>query len=259
MLVVEDNETNQQVIIRQLKLLGYRAELAPNGRRALEMWRRNRYSLVLSDLHMPNMDGFALVEAIRAEEGADDRIPFIAFTANVLPDSRLRGLRVGMDGFLTKPVQLPKLKAVLDPWITHDRARGQTQTASGEDWESSGSEPSSFSALPVLDIDVLRQLVGPDPTVIEELIRDFLVSAQRGVEAVEYGAASRDLTAVVSAAHKLKSAARAIGALRLGELSAKLERAGNSDDAASVSALLGDFLRQWEAVRREVDRELDAF
>ena len=71
-LVAEDNETNQKVILRQLALLGFAADVADNGRLALERWQSGNYALLLTDLHMPEMDGYALTAAIRA---AGARIP----------------------------------------------------------------------------------------------------------------------------------------------------------------------------------------
>ncbi len=84
-LVVEDNETNQKVILRQLALLGFAADIADNGRAALERWHSGDYVLLLTDLHMPKMDGYELTAAIRSAEQQDGRhIPIIALTANAL-------------------------------------------------------------------------------------------------------------------------------------------------------------------------------
>lgn len=83
-LVAEDDEINQKVILQQLALLGHAAEVAPTGVEALRMWRNGHYGLVLTDLHMPEMDGYALTEAIRREEAGQRRIPILALTANAL-------------------------------------------------------------------------------------------------------------------------------------------------------------------------------
>jgi CheY-like chemotaxis protein len=83
-LLAEDNETNREVILEQLHLLGYSAEMAVDGVAALSMWRTGRYALLLTDCHMPNMDGFELTAAIRAEEQPGMHLPIIAVTANAL-------------------------------------------------------------------------------------------------------------------------------------------------------------------------------
>jgi two-component system sensor histidine kinase/response regulator len=83
-LVAEDNDINQKVILRQLSLLGFAADVVENGRVALEHWRSGNYALLLTDLHMPELDGYELTAAIRFEEGGSSGIPIVALTANAL-------------------------------------------------------------------------------------------------------------------------------------------------------------------------------
>ena len=116
-LVAEDNDFNRKVMLQQLQLVGYPAEICVNGREALERWRSGNFAMVLTDLHMPEMDGYALATAIRAEEGAGRRTPIIAVTANALREEELRCRALGMDAYLTKPVRLPQLRAVIEAWL----------------------------------------------------------------------------------------------------------------------------------------------
>ncbi|ARJ67324.1 hypothetical protein WV31_17460 [Magnetospirillum sp. ME-1] len=114
-LVAEDHPVNQQVIRRQLQLLGFAAEVFPDGAAALAAWRARPYCLVLTDCHMPIMDGFQLTAAIRAEERADGRhTPILALTANALAGEAERCLKAGMDSYLSKPVELPHLRQALE-------------------------------------------------------------------------------------------------------------------------------------------------
>ncbi len=108
---------NQKVVLQQLGLLGYAGEIASDGVEALTMWRRGSYAMLLSDLHMPHMDGYDLVTAIRGEEPEGVHMPVIALTANALRGEADRALAAGMDGYLTKPVPLVTLRAVLEQWI----------------------------------------------------------------------------------------------------------------------------------------------
>jgi CheY-like chemotaxis protein len=118
-LVAEDNEINRLVILHQLKLIGLAADISINGRQALERWRSGAgdIALLLTDLHMPEMDGYALARAIRAEEPAGQRLPIIAVTANALRDEELRCRAAGMDGYLTKPIQRLQLQAAIEEWL----------------------------------------------------------------------------------------------------------------------------------------------
>lgn len=85
-LLAEDNETNREVMQEQLRLLGYACEVAEDGAIAFDMWKSQpgRYRLLISDCHMPNMDGIELTAAIRARESDGSHMPIVAVTANAL-------------------------------------------------------------------------------------------------------------------------------------------------------------------------------
>ena len=122
LLIAEDDEVNQMVILRQIEILGYAAEVAVDGEEALKMWRAGRHALLLSDLDMPCLDGYALAQAIRREEAgrgtpAHARLPIVALTANALPSEASRASAAGMDDYLTKPLQLHMLAAALRRWL----------------------------------------------------------------------------------------------------------------------------------------------
>jgi len=114
-LLVEDNETNQDVISTQLKMLGYYVVLAKNGAEGLEQWSSSDFELILADCHMPEMDGFEMTRLIREREAKEKRhkTPIIAITANALKGEAERCLAAGMDDFLSKPVKLDELKKAL--------------------------------------------------------------------------------------------------------------------------------------------------
>ncbi|MGG7054422.1 ATP-binding protein [Nitrosomonas sp. ANs5] len=126
LLVAEDNEINQKVIMRQLALLGVEAEVAGNGQQALERWQQGDFALLLTDVHMPLMDGYALSAAIRAEEARTDRghLPIIALTADVLQGEIDHCKAAGMDDYLAKPVQLAVLQKMLQKWQTSSEKDG---------------------------------------------------------------------------------------------------------------------------------------
>ena len=116
-LVAEDNEMNQMVIVHQLAMLGYTADVANNGREALDCWRSNSYALLLTDLQMPEVDGFELATRIRAAEQESSRIPIAALTASILMDEEKHCRAIGMDDFLSKPSSLKDLSALLERWL----------------------------------------------------------------------------------------------------------------------------------------------
>ncbi|MCB0916655.1 MAG: response regulator [Actinobacteria bacterium] len=118
-LLVEDNAVNQRVAVAMLETLGLEVSVAPHGESALELFRRDRPDIVLMDLQMPVMDGFAATERIRADEAAHDavRVPIVALTANVLGDVRETCLAAGMDDVVMKPFRKGELAATLSRWL----------------------------------------------------------------------------------------------------------------------------------------------
>ena len=118
-LVAEDNKVNQVVIQQQLKALGYTSDVVSHGREALERFAGGDYALVITDLQMPEMDGYELTAAIRALEKGMGRepVPIVALTANALKDEADRCQSVGMNDYLTKPAGVADVKAVLEKWL----------------------------------------------------------------------------------------------------------------------------------------------
>jgi two-component system, sensor histidine kinase and response regulator len=238
--VAEDNETNRKVIVQQLQLIGFAAEVVVNGREALERWRSGDFALVLTDLHMPVMDGYALASAIRAEEGPASRTPILALTANALRDEELRCRAAGMDAYLSKPIRLPQLKAAIEDWLGAT-ARGGTLR--------NGAREAAMEALPA-DLNVLAALVGTDPAVIDEVLDAFLESSAQTSLELSQGIASGSARAVSGAAHKLKAAARSIGANQLAALCVEIEQAAEANRVDAQVALLPRFVVELEAVCR---------
>jgi two-component system sensor histidine kinase/response regulator len=118
-LVVDDNRINQRIALWQLDQLGYDADIASNGREAVEAFDRRNYSLILMDCQMPEMDGYEATAAIRRREVSDHRVAIVALTAHALEEERRNCLAKGMDDCLTKPVRLEDLARVVEHWLTH--------------------------------------------------------------------------------------------------------------------------------------------
>ncbi len=252
-LVAEDNDINQKVILQQLKLLGQTADIAGNGREALEQWQSGGYGLLLTDLHMPEMDGYELTASIRARERVANkagmpRIPIVAITANALKGEAEHCREVGMDDYLSKPVQLVNLKVMLEKWLPlADTGSVKVETAL----------PDSSKAItpPVVDVNVLKALVGDDEAIISEFLHDYRLSAATIAAELRTAFTAGDTAAIVAAAHKLKSSSRSVGALALGELCAEMEQAGKDDQSTKLAALLPHFEAEMTAVLKFTSTE----
>ena len=247
-LVAEDDAINQKVILRQMELLGHAIEIAGNGVEALRLWRAGSYALLLSDLHMPEMDGYALAGSIRQEEArrgiaGPRRMPILALTANALRGEAMRAREAGMDDYLTKPLALPLLKAALQKWLP----AGDAPTPGG----ARSPEPPATPA-PVLDVTVLQGLVGDEPEVVREFLGDYRAAAGRLASELRAACAADDLRHVAAAAHRLKSSSRSVGALALGDLCAELENAS----LAGTRAAIAQCTPRFEAALAAVDARI---
>ena len=118
MLVVEDNEINQIVLQAILEPLKIQLDFAENGKEALEMIKNKKYQVILMDHYMPVMDGVETTIEIRNMEDQYYReIPIIALTADAVEGTKEQFYKIGMNDFLTKPVEMKKICKTLQEWI----------------------------------------------------------------------------------------------------------------------------------------------
>lgn len=252
-LVAEDNPTNQNVILQQLALLGFAADVTSDGREALEHWRNGDYALLLTDLHMPKMDGYELTAAIRAEENRARHIVIIAWTADAIKGEDRRCLNVGMDDYLSKPTPLANLKAMLKKWLSNTESTSQQADADSLFKVSITSATQGATSKP-LDVSVLAALlVGDNPEVINEFLQYFRSSATQIAAELQTAYAAGQTAQVGALAHKLKSSALAVGALELGELCAAIEQAGKAGQIEVLASLLSRFKVKMTAVNNYLD------
>jgi len=266
-LLAEDNETNREVMQEQLRLLGYTCEMAENGAIALQMWQAKpgRYALLLSDCHMPHLDGFGLTEAIRATEAAGTRLPIIAVTANAMQGEAQRCRERGMDDYLAKPLRVSALAPMLEKWLPASKLFPASVTAPAPAQPENGhSEPElaestmvAFApSFPIWDPASLTALVGDNPAMHKRLLVRFLASADAQVAEITAAAVASDPATLGRLAHSLKSAARSMGALRLGELCQDLENAGREEDVQTCSAMAAGLPAVFAAAVEEINGHL---
>ncbi|MCM0018931.1 MAG: response regulator [Tagaea sp.] len=223
-LVAEDNPTNRAVVKRQLDRLGYVSVVAPDGKQAFDLWRADKFDAILTDVHMPAMDGFELTKAVReTEQGTGKRTPIVALSAAAMTGEAERCLAAGMDEFVPKPVTLSALGGALA------RALGTAEAVPIED-EFAGDG----GALDV-DTGVLLRLYGAQREDMTEVVNLFLDNAARQIAAIETAIAQGAVDDARETAHALKGAARSVGAYAMGDAAARLEtelRAGRVSPAS---------------------------
>ena len=116
-LVVEDNPINQYLTKRLLEKQGYAVRIAENGLCGVELAQTRKFDLILMDIQMPVMDGYAATREIRRLEGAGARIPIVALTASTLPEDRRMCLDAGMDDYVSKPISRNLLRQTIQRWL----------------------------------------------------------------------------------------------------------------------------------------------
>ena len=207
-LVAEDNATNREVALAQLRKLGYEATAVSNGAEAVEAVRHGSYELVLMDCEMPVMDGFEATRQIRGlSRPGSPGIPIVALTADAMADDRDRCLRAGMNDYLAKPVDLARLSDVLARWLP-----------------VSSRTPARDSA--VFDGDALLGRLMGDRQLAGILLKGFLDDVPSQLSNLRRRLDEADIPGARMQAHTLKGAAATVSAEGLCAIASAIERAG---------------------------------
>jgi signal transduction histidine kinase/DNA-binding response OmpR family regulator/HPt (histidine-containing phosphotransfer) domain-containing protein len=261
-LVAEDNEINSVVARALLGKRGLKAQVAHNGREAVEMAAAGDYAAIFMDCHMPELDGYEATRRIRAAEGGH-RVPIIAMTALSMPGDRERCLAAGMDDYISKPLRNEQLEDVVVRWLSAgggghaaDGANGAAGSASvapagsskaagdsdhGEPAAGRGDDHAGRAAtatddpgldgIAVLDEATVSQLRGSLPeAMLGELIDTFEQQLSRCLDEIEAAAGRGDHGEVRRLAHLLKGSSATFGALRVREICLRLEHSGREGD-----------------------------
>ncbi len=249
-LMVDDHPLNRMLLKQQLGLLGLHPDAAADGVEALALWQSHHYDLIITDCHMPEMDGYELTRTIRDIErhtGAR-RIPIIAWTANVLAEEQHRCQAAGMDDLLTKPTELAELRAKLAHWL----AKARLLPATGPSVPPA-APPRTTPAAAVLDLGVLNKISTRRDAQIE-MLQEFKLHNRSDIASLQAALKAGDPVAVVQAAHRGKGACRMVGALELAGLCADIEQTARQ--GALPEAGVADRL---EAAVGRVEAEIGKF
>ncbi len=255
-LVVEDNFTNQRVMAGVLGALGLEAEIAANGREALERLRDESFDLIFMDCQMPEMDGYETTHHIRSlRDAATDReVPIVALTSHASPEDRERCVAAGMDDYLSKPLDRRRLEEALDRWLNREDAQD-----SGIPRPSPPPPPrveGDAGPLPVFDYDAVRQRLLDDEELIHNMAETLLEDLPRQIARLRARIEESDLEGAASLAHKIRGAAANMGAVALEGEARRLEELARGGGAESLAGALAGLERGYEELSATISETL---
>jgi PAS domain S-box-containing protein len=250
-LLVEDNKMNQLVGSKVLAKLGFAFDIANHGGEAISAVQARRYDAILMDCQMPEMDGYEATAEIRCMEGNARRTPIIAMTAAAMEGDRDTCLAAGMDDYITKPVRLETVAAVLERWVSPSMPEDPGEkdaTISPEDGEPDPLDQSQ--------IELLRSLDDGEGAVLGEIIEQYLAQTAEGRGELARVVGEGDTCALERAAHTIRGASANVGASALAAVCAEIELRGRSAQLEGAAELVERFDVEFARVNDALNRLL---
>jgi CheY-like chemotaxis protein/HPt (histidine-containing phosphotransfer) domain-containing protein/anti-sigma regulatory factor (Ser/Thr protein kinase) len=259
-LVVDDANTNLRVAEGLLSPYKMRVDICRSGPDAIEAVQAERYDIVFMDHMMPGMDGLEATKRIRAIRDRGDyyrKLPIIALTANAVAGAREMFLSEGLNDFISKPIDIAKLRAVLDKWIPQELRKSPTEviTAGGE----SGDDDIDVRKIKIDGVDVEKGLAisGGKGTHYIRTITMFYEDGFDKIKEIRNCVEIGDMQLYATHVHGLKSAAASIGAAAVSEEARALEAAWKENNRIYIDEHNAKFLMNLEALLHNIGKLLD--
>lgn len=254
LLIAEDTESVRDILRRQLEILKVDVVFASNGIEGVQALKDNKFGLIITDLHMPEMDGYALAEHVRTHEGKDGpRQPMVVMTADVQLSQPGVFRAHGFDECLLKPASLGQLRRMLVRWgiIDEERVSEGADPAAGAVSEPSLDRRAAQAVLGnSIDIEGLKRQMGAIDESAVEMMEMFVEMTESVVSDLKGAYVAKDLNKVHEVAHSLKGAARSASCMKLGDITSRIQ------DLAMSKSDVGDLVtmaaEEFARVRQEV-------
>ena len=237
-LLVEDHPVNQKLAIALLSRWGHRVTVADNGQLALDALAQTRYDLVLMDMLMPVMDGLEATRRFRQTEQGP-RTPVVAMTANAMQGDRDLCINVGMDDYLSKPIETAELQRVLAQYVPQKRSDKLTGLSALDNPDTMNSSPLSAAAEP---FDYMKALMASDQEVVDIIEDVFQQQWPLDLQKMQQALAQNDLKPVMHVAHALKGTFAMFGARPAVELAQAIEKLANDQVVKGIAGRLAVML-----------------
>jgi len=249
-LVAEDNPTNQKVIAKILDRAGYEAQVVANGEQALDRLERTDYDLLILDMHMPILGGIQTAKLYRFMYPDKADLPIVILTANATTEAKRESDEVGVDAYLTKPVET---KTLLD--VVHSLTEGKAPRGAPLTEGAAASAETQREGAPVLNRAVLNDLeaLGYGSDFLSDLIQGFVRDGRSLIEDMNTALEARRYSSVKELAHALKGNAGSVGAIDLYKACHHVERIDRDAQAQAyrdaVDSIEREFLRACTALK----------
>lgn len=254
LLIAEDTASVRDLLQRQLTTLGAEADFVNNGKEALAAIRTGRYGILFTDLHMPEMDGYQLVETIRSdEEKTGTHMPVIVLTADVQMAQRQVYLGHGFDECLLKPVSLGHFRRLLIRWgLLKEDNQNISKAPQLTNHPLVRSSDSAGEEKPAIDLNAIVEQMGAFDDSAKEMLGFFIEMTEPVIGRLKAGQSSNNPGEVREAAHSLKGAARSACAMVLGDLAAETQT--RAETAQDTKNLVDQILQEFERVRQAITK-----
>ncbi len=235
-LVVDDTPINLTVACGLLRPTLIRVDTASSGARCLEMIREKSYDLILMDQRMPEMDGIQTLHAMNALDPAENlcsRAPVIVLTANVVANAREDFLKEGFADYLSKPIDAVKFEKMIRQYLPQDKVMSAADIPEQYMAQKDDGFMRRLAEVDGIDADTaLANCLNED--ILKGAVHDFCVSLKTEPDKIEELWRTGNIGDYTIAVHALKSSARLIGALRLSDLAAELEKLGDAKSLEQI-------------------------
>ncbi len=250
LLIAEDTESVRYVLKQQLDKLGIEADFVDDGKKALEAVDTGNYGILITDLHMPNVDGYGVVRRIRDKEQKGDRhMPVVVLTADVHMAQRHIYLGHGFDESLIKPVTMGQLRRLLVRWgLLSEETEDKIDDASSS---QETDTPAENPEIPAIDRETMIDLIGVFDESSIEMLKMFVEMTEPQIEELKTALDHQDHPRMREVAHSLKGASRSACANVLGDMAAELQDTAEAGNPCEK--LVDKVLAEFERVRTEIN------
>ena len=273
-LVAEDNVINRKVTAKILERAGHSPHLVATGDEALDALDEESFDIALMDVNMPGTSGLEVVKLYRFAHIGERRLPIVALTADATPETRALCETVGMDGYLTKPVDIRHLLEVIESLADGTPLDGPAEDSPADEAAARQQAAARVTDIsnhprfqadrdPVIDLRALTNIAKLDPTsnFLSGIIEDFIVDTRSILDALAQALEAKDVRGIRDNAHALRSSSANVGAYRVHRLCSSLCGISMSeleqDGAARLSELTSEFARFQSVVAQHLAHHQD--